>query len=265
MLCIADYTGDDTGTAWAYIDTLADRAECSRRSVQEHLDRLEEAGEIEIYRNAGPKGSHRYRIIFRKSGEEIQPTGRGAEFAPRTDEQVQTAAKGCKSAPPKQHERGANQRRSVAPKTILKGIRREERESAPARIPAEFSEEDFCDTIEFVTALRPGWDTAFSAKERSAFAANADALRSITAEGRAAIRRFLAARLPQGHGYWQPKTRSQFLTDSSDVLTHALDWESKQAKPAARNKADPIQTPEEKAQAERDLAEWLAVQKHATA
>lgn len=232
MLCIADYTGDDTGTAWAYIDTLADRAECSRRSVQEHLDRLEEAGEIEIYRNAGPKGSHRYRIIFRKSGEEIQPAARGAEFAPRTNEQVQTTAKGCKPAPLKQHERGANQRRSVAPKTILKGIRKEERENAPARTD-QFSE-TFRVTLDHIATLRPEWAAApgYSKRERLAFMDNVEALEAVAPEHWETVRRYLAARLPEGSAGFQPVSREQFLTGSNDVLARALQWERKQAKPS---------------------------------
>ena len=242
MIAIADFANDD-GEAWPSVDTLAQRAECSRRAVQENIRALQIEGELALHPNAGPRGCNLYRVIFKKTEHrKIAPKG-GAPAAPP----VQMSAA-------QTHGGGADERRPDAPEPL--GTVREpsrERERTPAQPPAEFSEEEFCDTIEFVTTLRPGWDTAFSAKERTAFSANADALRTITPTGRAAIRRFLTARLAQGHAYWQPKTRFQFLTDSSDVLAHALDWAAKQPKPAAPKPkpssapadAAPPMTPEE--------------------
>jgi hypothetical protein len=259
MLCIADYTGDDTGTAWAYIDTLADRAECSRRSVQEHLDHLEKHGEIEIYRNAGPKGSHRYRIIFKKSEDGKQPMEGDAEFAPRSNEQVQISAKGCKSAPLKQHERGANQRRSFAPKTILKGNRREEREETTLSLDAEA----FAEAMHGITTARDEWAIALTPDDREMFNSRAEVMHGITTAEWQTIRRYLHARHPQGSGAYTPLSRERFIRDIVDIRTRALDWDRKQPRDVVRPR-EPIQTPDEKATAERELAEWLAEQKALT-
>ena len=255
MIGIADFA-NDSGEAWPSIDTLAQRAECSRRTVQETIRLLEKDGDLQIRPNAGQNGCHRYRIIFRKKEALYTPrkpaSPGGADSAPpRTFEQVQMSAAQTAGG-------GADERRDFAHEPLGTVKELSERESARPR--TEFSEEEFCDTTSFITGLRPGWDTAFSAKERTAFSANAAAIRSITPAQRETIRRFLAARLPQGHAYWQPKTRFQFLTDSTDVLAHALDWQSKQPAPASKRPRQPLQTPEEKAQAERDLAEWLSEQ-----
>ena len=253
MLAIADHA-NDSGEAWPGIESLAFKAECSPRSVQTHLRELESSGDIQIQPPRPPaRMANTYRIIFKN---------------PATSEAFPQKAKTspANSAPPQiPYESAYTPCTPTCPESAPESIKtiknhQRERAHAPAQPPAEFSEDDFCDTLEFIGSLRPGWDTAFSAKERTAFSANAAALRSIKPEHRDAIRRFLSARLPQGHAYWQPKTRFQFLTDSSDVLAHALDWEGKQPKPATHRKTQPLQTAEEKAQAERDLAEWLAEQ-----
>ena len=92
---------------------------------------------------------------------------------------------------------------------------------------------------------------------------NAQALESVAPEHWETVRRYLAAKLPEGSAGFQPVSREQFLAASNDVLARALQWERKQAKPATIRQSQPIQTPEEKAQAEREVAEWLAAQKTA--
>lgn len=75
MIVLADYA-NDSDESYPGIDRLAVRAECSRRSVQEHLRILEKGGEIQIFQNAGPKGTNLYRIVFRKTmGAEMPFSG----------------------------------------------------------------------------------------------------------------------------------------------------------------------------------------------
>jgi hypothetical protein len=238
MIAIADYTSDDTGTGWAFIDTLAARAECSRRSVQEHIEILESEGELEIYRNAGPKGSHRFKILKKESPPE-QVSKRGANPAP-----VQmTGADDCKGVQmsgAQTAKRGANGRRSLAPKTIEQEENNREREK---RERVEFSPDQFCDVFDGINSLRPEWQATekFSAKERRAFIDNVEALSAFADASRCEIvRRYLAARLPQGSAGFQPVSREHFLSTSNDVLTYALQWHRKQAKPAV---AKPLPAP----------------------
>lgn len=255
MIAIADYTGDDTGTAWAYIDTLAERAECSRRSVQEHLEHLERAGELEIYRNAGPKGSHRFRINFKKSTQ--NPTPRGANPAPLPAPQRGAAsAPGVQMSDAQTTKRGANERRPVAPKTILTEEDGKRERAAPAHL--EFSPAEFCDLLQAINTLRPEWAAApgYSAKERRAFLDNLAALTAVSAEHWPIMRRYLAARLPEGTAGFQPISRELYLAASNDVLARALQWHRKN-QPAPPPKPKPRLEPEGETATPEDIAQIL--------
>lgn len=251
MIAIADYTGDDTGTAWAFIDTLAERAECSRRSVQEHLELLEQQGELEIYRNAGPKGSHRFKILKKSTPPEV-PLKRGAGFAPHPEFRGAGFARGVQMSAAQTAKRGADERRPFAPKTIEQEENNREREqpptgAAPKNSPARiFFPDEFCDLIDSVNRCRPEWHNLnFTAQEKSTFLANLEAIASITAEQWEIIPRYLAASHPEGRGAYLPKSRERLLRDITDVLTHALGWHRRTHPPKKNPKPAPEQTSNE--------------------
>ena len=231
MLCIADFTSDDTGTAWAYIDTLADRAECSRRSVQIHLAELESAGELQIYRNAGPNGSHRFRILKIPARPPRHP-----QPVPTADSGGADSARGCKSAPAICTGGGADFVPSSAPLTGRTGNKNDESESVRTR------------ALDLVNSCRDAWAAAPvpTAAEEAALRANLDAILALDASTWPILRAYLAARLPEGSAGWQPRSRRQFITDLPDVVTHALDWHSRRrprvqvpAPPPATDIAEP--------------------------
>ena len=115
-----------------------------------------------------------------------------------------------------------------------------------------------------ITTAREQWSIPFTADERAMFQSRAEALCTITPAEWQSIRRYLHTRHPQGSGAYTPMSRERFIRDIVDIRTRALDWDRKQARPAERKPAEPIQTPEEKAQAEREIAAWLAEQKTLT-
>ncbi len=61
LLCIADYA-DDYGVAWPSVPKLAERCLTGERNVRVRLRRLAESGELIVERQAGRKGTNRYRI-----------------------------------------------------------------------------------------------------------------------------------------------------------------------------------------------------------
>jgi hypothetical protein len=63
LLALADYTNKE-GIAWPAVPTLARKVRMSIRNVQRHLHTLENAGELEIRRNQGRRGSNIYRILL---------------------------------------------------------------------------------------------------------------------------------------------------------------------------------------------------------
>jgi len=90
LLALADFTNDD-GLSWPSIDRLAQKSRCSRRRAQDAIREIAEDGELQIERNAGPKGVHLYRVTPPVGEEKIAPLilagaksdGRGAEHSAR--------------------------------------------------------------------------------------------------------------------------------------------------------------------------------------
>lgn len=67
LLAIAD-RADDDGYAWPKVATLATKTRMSERATQYNLKRLVEVGELEIQPNAGPNGTHMYRVVTKATG-----------------------------------------------------------------------------------------------------------------------------------------------------------------------------------------------------
>jgi len=128
MIAIADFA-NDAGEAYPAIDTLAARAECSRRSVQEHLSVLEKTGELAIAANAGPRGTNLYRILFRKN-EPVSPASKGVQ---ELHGGVQDLPGGVQMSDAQTTRGGANERRPSAPEssgTVIEQSGREEERAA---------------------------------------------------------------------------------------------------------------------------------------
>jgi len=72
LLALADFANDD-GWCWPSIDTLSNKARCSRRTVQETLRRLEKNGEIEVHLNQGRSGTNLYQVTIDVGDAETAP------------------------------------------------------------------------------------------------------------------------------------------------------------------------------------------------
>jgi hypothetical protein len=65
LLAIAEFVNEQRGhIAWPGIATLAKRVRSSERQVQRVIRALEKSGELQVFRNAGPKGTNQYRILI---------------------------------------------------------------------------------------------------------------------------------------------------------------------------------------------------------
>jgi hypothetical protein len=67
LLAVADYINKE-GIAWPSVSTLARKVRMSKRNVQRWLHELEKAGELEIDKNQGRRGSNIYRIRLSNNG-----------------------------------------------------------------------------------------------------------------------------------------------------------------------------------------------------
>lgn len=89
LLAIADAANDAGAEAYPSMATLVKKTRLSERTVQAAIRTLEALGELVVYRNAGPKGCNRYRIVMRQTPAESAPPqishpaeSAGADLAP---------------------------------------------------------------------------------------------------------------------------------------------------------------------------------------
>ena len=73
LLAIADVANDAGAEAYPSMATLVKKTRLSERTVQAAIRTLEDLGELVVYRNAGPKGSNKYRIVMRDTPAESAP------------------------------------------------------------------------------------------------------------------------------------------------------------------------------------------------
>lgn len=84
LLAIADCADDDGDNAWPSVETLADKATCSERTVQRRIQVLEETGCLTVLRGAGRNGTHRYRVRMDKgASKESKEKRRRPAAAPK--------------------------------------------------------------------------------------------------------------------------------------------------------------------------------------
>jgi len=72
LLALADWADDD-GYAYPSVEKLARKARVSTRTVQRMTDELVEAEELEVRENAGPGGTHKYRITPPVGDDRMSP------------------------------------------------------------------------------------------------------------------------------------------------------------------------------------------------
>lgn len=80
LLAIADYANQD-GAAYPSVTTLANKIRMSERNTHYLLKKIAESGELNIERNAGPRGCNLYRVKTLQGAKaaRVQPiAGRGA-------------------------------------------------------------------------------------------------------------------------------------------------------------------------------------------
>lgn len=86
------------------------------------------------------------------------------------------------------------------------------------------------DLLARIKSLRREWGAvpALSAREARVFAKNERLLGMFPVDAWAVIREYLAARLPEGAGNWQPLMLVKFLEDPGGVYGRAKAWKEKQ-------------------------------------
>ena len=104
----------------------------------------------------------------------------------------------------------------------------------PIEFPPDFTETHTTETACGLNALaakvmtiKPEWKIPLTYAEMRSLTECSATLEALNDEDWQTIRNFMSARLPQGSGEWQPRTRAKFLENASDVYGHACQWRTK--------------------------------------
>jgi hypothetical protein len=83
LLALADFS-NDAGYSWPAIETLALKARCSQRSVQQIIAGLVKDGKLEIEYNKGPNGVNKYKLLTPRricTPQNLHPASSGSVVA----------------------------------------------------------------------------------------------------------------------------------------------------------------------------------------
>jgi hypothetical protein len=79
-----------------------------------------------------------------------------------------------------------------------------------------------------VRSLRSGWELPLAYTEQKLLSEASRCLSELTAAQWQTMKDYLYAKIPNGVPAWQPRSRTKFLENPSDVWTHASAWRKKQ-------------------------------------
>lgn len=101
-------------------------------------------------------------------------------------------------------------------------------ESEPTPKPRELTPAQ--EAMQRINGLKPEWakPSHWTAAEMHELHGSLSAVCELSTTDWDMLRRYLVAKLPQGAGYWQPPSRSQFVKAFCDVFQHAQRWSDKQ-------------------------------------
>ena len=137
-------------------------------------------------------------------------------------------------------------------------VREKSPPALPEVVPTGRRFPDHTSIIARINAVRPEWKkpAQWMASELHALHDALSAFEEMTDEDWDSIRRYMAAKLPEGAGYWQPRNRSQFVSQFADVFGHVQRWEGKRRPtPTAPKPSVPI--PERKILTRAEMAEMM--------
>lgn len=166
LLAIADCASDDGGNAYPSMTELIRKTGLSERGVQGCIGKLTGIGELAVYRNAGPGGCNRYRVLMKTPAGSAPPAGNAGGQEVRGVQKVrgqEVHPPAGTAGPPPQELRdppagtapGTVLEPSLEPSVVLIGA------SAPktnrgTRIPADFTVTP--EMVEWARTHTPGVD-----------------------------------------------------------------------------------------------------------
>ncbi|MBU6170571.1 MAG: hypothetical protein KGQ87_03640 [Verrucomicrobia bacterium] len=108
-----------------------------------------------------------------------------------------------------------------------------------------------------VRSLKSGWELPLGHTEQRQLAAAARCLCALKTADWQTLRDYLHAKIPDGVPAWQPRMRSKFLENPSDVWAHAVNWKRKQEARRPPSNTIPMPVSSRPVISREELAEML--------
>jgi hypothetical protein len=130
------------------------------------------------------------------------------------------------SSPPSTERKGKEEKGILPP--TPQGEESESTEDFYAENMPTQNAQSMLDLEKRVRSLRSGWELPLAYTEQKLLAEASRCLSELTAAQWQTMKDYLYAKIPQGVPAWQPRSRTKFLENPSDVWTHASAWRKKQ-------------------------------------
>jgi hypothetical protein len=174
--------------------------------------------EVQARRDGGRKGGTRRAENAAKSKEVCQDSSSASS----------TPSSSASTEEKRREEKGIEEKR------------REEQQSAPAppslkEIQPTGAANGMLALQGRIQAIKPAWKLALTYEEQQSMMRNGACLDSLDDADWTRLKSYMAARMPEGSNFWQPRSRSKFIESLPDVHDHACRWEEKNGgKPKAK-------------------------------
>jgi hypothetical protein len=130
------------------------------------------------------------------------------------------------SSPPSTERKGKEEK-GILPPTPQSEASESAEDFYAENMPTE-NAQSMLDLEKRVRSLRSGWELPLAYTEQKLLAEASRCLSELTAAQWQTMKDYLYAKIPQGVPAWQPRSRTKFLENPSDVWTHASAWRKKQ-------------------------------------
>ena len=130
------------------------------------------------------------------------------------------------SSPPSTERKG-KERKGILPPTPQGEASESEEDFYDENMPTG-NAQSMLELEKRVRSLRSGWELPLAYSEQRQLAEAARCLSELTAAQWQTLKDYMHAKIPDGVPAWQPRMRSKFLENPSDVWAHAVNWKRKQ-------------------------------------
>jgi hypothetical protein len=187
----------------------------------------EKEEEVQRNRESGQRGGKARSEAKVEAAKANGSKGGRPKTQAETQAETQAKPKRNPSENPTERKGKEEERNGTLPPTPQGDVSESADDFYEENMPTE-NAQSMLDLEKRVRSLRSGWELPLAYTEQKLLAAASRCLSELTAAQWQTIKDYMHAKIPQGVPAWQPRSRTKFLENPSDVWTHASAWRKKQ-------------------------------------